>query len=887
MRSLPPLLLALAGCAAPAAEPRAWSDLAREVRPSLEQIFLEPPLCGTPPAPRALSPDGAWLLFEWSPPVAQVAPGPQALEPLDPTPALRLLAVGAPSASAFAGVPLADVLGLGSRPHETGDEEQDPELDTWTWSHAGALLAVAHRGDVFLVDPGGERVTLALRGEVRSGEEGAEKPPEVRTIAFSPDDRSLRIGVDEELYVLPVAGGTRTLADATPVSLDVRPEAHRVQWSRDLTVAFANLDLRVRGEVMEDEVEEMTEEDPEAAVVAQEPAPREEPQDTGQAPPKEQVWLVSEGRGVTLEGMDQARDLDQATLSPDGRFVFAVEVDRSGEPERTLVPDYLTERVTTRRGRRQLADAVPSPWRAWVWDARLGTRVELFPEATAEQPAESAEPSDAAGPTGPAESIGAAWWVRFLGWAPQEEDGAPARFALQRTSADFRQRELWIWDEGTLSLAFSERDERWIGGPASYARWSARGTQLLVGSETTELAARPGFSQLFAVDAAGRAVRQLTDFAGEMTGFQPLPDGGVLVEGSGPDLARTSVAFLPQAQVEGREPARPRSYAVPEGWNDSVSAASDGSRIVFAHEELFQPAELWTADAQSAAVLTRTIPRAFREVDWIRPERIHVRTDDGRTVWAHVYLPPGVSLARPGPARATVFFVHGAGYLQNVTDSMTRYPLNMMFHSQLAHMGYPVVDVDYRGSAGYGRDFRGDVQYHLGGKDLDDIHLVLDRLVEDGLIDPARVGLYGGSYGGFLTLMALFTAPERWAVGAALRSVTDWRTYHPTYTQPRLGRPSTHPEAYARSSPIDLVDGARDPVLILHGMVDSNVFAQDSIRLIEAMIDRGKEFEAMLYPSQGHAFEDGPHWLDEYRRIERYLLRHLGPALPAVTDSIP
>jgi len=188
-----------------------------------------------------------------------------------------------------------------------------------------------------------------------------------------------------------------------------------------------------------------------------------------------------------------------------------------------------------------------------------------------------------------------------------------------------------------------------------------------------------------------------------------------------------------------------------------------------------------------------------------------------------------------------------------------------------------VIDVDYRGSRGYGSDFRTDVPYHLGGKDLDDINLVVDELARRGVVDRARVGIYGGSYGGFLALMALFTAPERWACGAALRSVTDWRTYYPEYTQPRLGRPSTHAEAYVRSSPIDQVEGLEDPLLVLHGMRDANVFAQDSIRLIEALIDGGHDFEAMLYPSQGHAFADGPHWLDEYRRIERFLVRHLGP----------
>jgi dienelactone hydrolase len=210
---------------------------------------------------------------------------------------------------------------------------------------------------------------------------------------------------------------------------------------------------------------------------------------------------------------------------------------------------------------------------------------------------------------------------------------------------------------------------------------------------------------------------------------------------------------------------------------------------------------------------------------------------------------------------------------------MTRYPLNALFHARLARLGYLVLDVDYRGSAGYGGPFRTDVQGHLGGKDLNDIHLVVDDLIARGLVDARRVGCYGGSYGGFLTLMALFTAPERWSAGCALRSVTDWRSYHPDYAQPRLGRPSTDPEAYALSSPIDHVDGLQDPLLVLHGLVDTNVFAQDSVRLIEALIDAGKDFDAMLYPSQGHAFEDGAHWLDEYRRIERFLIAHLGPPL--------
>jgi dipeptidyl aminopeptidase/acylaminoacyl peptidase len=294
---------------------------------------------------------------------------------------------------------------------------------------------------------------------------------------------------------------------------------------------------------------------------------------------------------------------------------------------------------------------------------------------------------------------------------------------------------------------------------------------------------------------------------------------------------------------------------------------------------MFQPAELLCVDVQSrqpAQALTHTAPQDFESRDWIYPQSFSVLGERNAKVMSHVFLPPSSSLERPDRPRACVVFIHGAGYLQNVTDSMTEYEPNLMFHSRLARMGYVVVDVDYRGSEGYGQDFRTALQYHLGGLDLNDIHLTLDALIARGVIDPKRVGCYGGSYGGFLSLMALFTAGDRWSAGAALRSVTDWRTYHPGYTQPRLGRPSTHAEAYARSSPIDHAENLSKPLLLLHGMMDSNVFAQDTIRLMEKLIDQGSSFEVMLYPSQNHAFTDGAHWLDEYKRIEAFLTGHLG-----------
>ncbi len=145
-------------------------------------------------------------------------------------------------------------------------------------------------------------------------------------------------------------------------------------------------------------------------------------------------------------------------------------------------------------------------------------------------------------------------------------------------------------------------------------------------------------------------------------------------------------------------------------------------------------------------------------------------------------------------------------------------------------------------------------------------------------MDPARIGVYGGSYGGFLTLMALFEKPELFACGAALRPVTDWAHYSQSYTANILNTPEVDPEAYWKSSPIEHAAGLARPLLICHGMLDDNVFFQDSVRLTQRLIELGKQdFEVALYPVEAHSFREPSSWLDEYRRILALFERNLRP----------
>ena len=277
--------------------------------------------------------------------------------------------------------------------------------------------------------------------------------------------------------------------------------------------------------------------------------------------------------------------------------------------------------------------------------------------------------------------------------------------------------------------------------------------------------------------------------------------------------------------------------------------------------------------------LTQTTPKEFRNRKWTEPKFIEIPSKDGKKIPAKIYLPPGHD-PKSKKKYPMAIFVHGAGYLQNVINGWNNYYREFMFNDMLAKKGYVVLDIDYRGSAGYGRDWRTDVYDFLGGKDFDDHIDSIDHMVANYAVDQKRVGVYGGSYGGFMAGMLAMRAPNHIAAAAALRPVFDWKNYYaanPFYTAQRLGFPEKNPEAYKRSSPITYADKLERPLLILHGMVDDNVHVQDSVQLIEKLIRLNKTqyFEAMLYPSENHGFARPESWADEYERILVFFEKHL------------
>jgi dipeptidyl aminopeptidase/acylaminoacyl peptidase len=261
--------------------------------------------------------------------------------------------------------------------------------------------------------------------------------------------------------------------------------------------------------------------------------------------------------------------------------------------------------------------------------------------------------------------------------------------------------------------------------------------------------------------------------------------------------------------------------------------------------------------------LTESTTEAFNNYPWREPEIIRFRARDGVEIPATLYQPE--ENRKNG---AAVIFVHGAGYRQNVHCWWPHYYREHMFHYLLADNGYTVLAIDYRASAGYGRDWRTAIYRHMGGKDLEDQVDGAAALVDQYGIDAERIGIYGGSYGGFMTLMAMFKHPETFHSGAALRSVTDWAHYNQGYTAAILNTPVEDSLSYFRSSPIYYAGGLQGNLLMLHGMIDDNVHFQDIVRLSQRLIELKKEnWELAVFPLEGHGFEEPSSWSDEYRRI--------------------
>lgn len=547
------------------------------------------------------------------------------------------------------------------------------------------------------------------------------------------------------------------------------------------------------------------------------------------------------------------------TVSPNGRYVTYVLMD-SKKNKRTMVPHFVTESGYTEEQstRTKVGDELPI-YEMFVYDMQKRTNYEVkldslegmyeVPEFTKDYPDKTYENENPLGR------------ISSPIWHP---NGNKAILDIQANNYKNRWLVLLDAETGTITQLDRQHDEAWIAGPG-ITGWFDGGDLGWMPDEKTiwYKSEKTGYAHLYTMDMNGENKKAIT--SGEFEIYDPF-------------IAKDKKRWYFTANKN--HPGDRQFYTMPlkggkmqqltqwEGRND-VTLSPNEKQMAILYSYSNKPTELYLQEnplynkGAEPLAITKSNTEEFSGYDWKDPEIITFSASDGAEVHARLYTPK-----KEVKNDAAVIFVHGAGYLQNAHKWWSSYYREYMFHNFLVDNGYTVMDIDYRGSAGYGRDWRTGIYRHMGGKDLSDQVDGVKYLIENYGVDSDKIGIYGGSYGGFITLMGMFNAPETFSAGAAIRSVGDWAAYNHPYTAHILNTPITDSLAYKRSSPIYFADGLEGKLLILHGMVDDNVHFQDMVRLSQRLIELGKEnWEMAVYPVERHGFVEPSSWTDEYKRI--------------------
>jgi dienelactone hydrolase len=573
------------------------------------------------------------------------------------------------------------------------------------------------------------------------------------------------------------------------------------------------------------------------------------------------------GKGMQVVG---------ASLSPNADYMLVSVRKASKRNDNDIMPNYITANgdIAAEPVRGRVNDVVPAAQRLFLLNLKDGSSSELsytsLPGYNEDVLAEvKAENAKARGEKYKSEKV-----IRDIGlmtdwyWSQSairwHNDGK--QVALMLKALDNKDRWIATLDFAGKKLVPQHRlhDKAWVNYAFNDFGWLNNSETLYYLSEET------GYAHLYVKPLKGKA-KKLTSGTFEVANPVLTQDDSYMyfqANQSHPGIYEVYRAVLASGDVE---------QLTTLGGSTSFTLSPDEQKLLLNFSTNLLPNELYVADAKPGAAVTRlthTVSEQFKQMPFKAPQIVAVPSSHGeQPVFAKVYYPDNY---QQGKKRRAVIFNHGAGYLQNSDLGWSGYFREFFFHNLLTQQGYVVMDMDYRASKGYGRDWRTAIYRRMGTPEIEDLADGVNWLVANANVDRNRIGTYGGSYGGFMTFMALFTQPDLFQAGAALRPVSDWAYYNHPYTSNILNTPAIDPIAYQRSSPIYFTQGLKKPLLINAPMVDDNVFFQDVVRLVQRLIEQENiNFETAIYPVEPHGFRQPSSWLDEYRRIYKLFEQNL------------
>jgi dipeptidyl-peptidase-4 len=527
-------------------------------------------------------------------------------------------------------------------------------------------------------------------------------------------------------------------------------------------------------------------------------------------------------------------------ISPDGKYA-AVLVEDSSTYEDIRMPDYTPEKeVRINNLRRNNVGKPLALFRYGFLDLTKDSALLEYPELPNFKPEECKK--------------GTTVRPHAAAWSP---DGSS--FAFAYVEDDYRTYHLCeasIKKGWSVKERFSDYLEPWIEwSPIAYDK---AGTIYF-------LSYRDGWLQLYALKAGSKMPKRITDGGYDIASFAVCENGRIYFTALKPDPRK---AFL-YAKKDAADPEK-RVKCSDRCW-ESFTVSRDGKQLAVLASSLMEPPVLLTTGAKgkftqildTASPLLKKWPRA------IIKEFSFKNKEDGLEICGTLTLPRNFDPKKKYPAVLRCVYA-GQGKM-----GFGRY--NLLDNYMANEMGYILVGIDLRASHGYGHKFAQGYYKSLGIVDSKELVSCAEYLKAQPFVDEKRIGVWGGSYGGFLTLMVMCDFPGVFNTGVSWKPVTDWRNYWDSYTAPRLGRPKDDPEIYKATSPVFHAAGLEGNLLLIHGMQDDNVLFQDAAWMIQQLIEKQKYFDLMIYPKDNHGldlrYESLP---DCMERIAAYFEEHMG-----------
>ena len=445
-----------------------------------------------------------------------------------------------------------------------------------------------------------------------------------------------------------------------------------------------------------------------------------------------------------------------------------------------------------------------------------------------------------------------------VNWLPDSK-----RLAIQRLNREQNVLDLVLADAstGNSKTILTEKDPYWIN-VSDDLHFLKDSTRFVWSSE------RSGYRHLYLFDVSGKQLAQLTKGDWEVTQLDAVDESAGLVYFGATEKSPIE-RHLYRVSLDGSRFAR----LTKEDGTHGIRFSPDAKAYVDTYSNVMTPPrrDTFSADGAKLATLEENKVPELAEFHLSPVEFFTIQSHDGVTLNCSIIKPPHFDPSKKYPV---ITYTYGGPHAQVILNAWAGRG-GFLWHQMMAQKGYIIFSLDNRGSAGRGHLFEEPIHYRLGAQELSDQRDGAAWLRNQPYVDPNRIGIWGWSYGGHMTLHAMFEAGEIYKAGFAGGPVTDWHYYDTIYTERYLGLLPQREEGYQESSPIKNADHLKGKLLIAHGTGDDNVHYSNTLALINDLISQGKYVEVIAFPGRGHGVSDVPAQRLLWERVTKFFLDNL------------